>query len=110
MIFLLSFSFYSVVVVGPVSNFTHHRGHCPSAPPPSLSSSLRYWAVCGEQGKGKDKTPEEQEAEKRKEGVRLKRKAEEERRVGLFTACRAGFAEEVRVAKTKTNTASAPLN
>ncbi|CAM9626538.1 unnamed protein product [Ectocarpus sp. 13 AM-2016] len=36
-------------------------------------------------------------ADKRKEVVRLKRKAEEERRVGLFTACRAGFVEEVRL-------------
>lgn len=50
-----------------------------------------------DQGKSKDKTPEEIETDKRKEGVRLKRKAEEERRVGLFTACRAGFVEEVRV-------------
>lgn len=36
-------------------------------------------------------------AAKRRENVRLKRKAEEDRRVGLFTACRAGFVEEVRI-------------
>ena len=79
--------------------------------PPFVRSSflnLSLWfvaVVCGEQVKGKDKTPEELEAEKRKEGVRLKRKAEEERRVGLFTACRAGFVEEVREAPALTETA-----
>lgn len=43
-----------------------------------------------------DKTEEETLAFKRKEGVRLKRKAEEDRRVGLFSACREGNVEEVR--------------
>ncbi|CAM9178065.1 unnamed protein product, partial [Scytosiphon promiscuus] len=47
-----------------------------------------------EEGKRDD---EVSASEKRKEMVRLKRKAEEERRVGLFTACRAGFVEEVRL-------------
>lgn len=45
----------------------------------------------GMQGKKEEDTL----ASKRKEGVRLKRKAEEDRRVGLFAACRAGFVEEV---------------
>lgn len=41
-------------------------------------------------------TEEEVLAAKRRESARLKRKVEEDRRVGLFAACRAGIVEEVR--------------